>query len=114
MGVWLPIGEYRVTSPLLSRQLTRQLASGHVPGMLPEGSPWRPIPDVPATAAFLLDGVSARFVPTYIRGELDAARPGQARPSPPRPSATPPSADARLPSARSAPRCACRRAPRPS
>ena len=72
-GVLLPIGEYRVTSPLVARQISRQLASGHVPGMLAHVPPG----GLHFTPGFLLDGVTSRYVPTYIRGELDPARPGR-------------------------------------
>lgn len=72
-GVYLPIGEYRVTAPLLARQVSRQLSTGHVPGMLHRSKPGDPL----FTPSFLLDGVTARWVPTLIRGEVDRARPGR-------------------------------------
>ena len=69
-SVWLPIGEYRVTAPLLARQVSRALAAGYVTGPLPHGA-WAKV-----TPAFILDGVPGRYAPVHIRGELDATRPG--------------------------------------
>ena len=69
-AVYLPVGEYKVTSTLLLRQTTRLMATGDIAGMMPKPGPgegyafWTP--------DFLLDGVSSRYVPHYVRGELRA------------------------------------------
>ena len=54
--VYVPKGVYKVTKTIKGVATTRMLTTGFVPGMLKHGF----------TRDFLLDGVSARYVPNYL------------------------------------------------
>jgi len=73
LAVHIPVGRYRVTDTLLLRQTSRLMASGDIPGPLP--ARMAPLPRLPFTADFLLDGVSSRYVPHTVRGQLLASDP---------------------------------------
>ena len=59
-AVFLPSGTFLLNDTLLLRGSPRAMATGHVPGPLPRGG---------ATDDFLLDGVSSRYVPSFVVGD---------------------------------------------
>ena len=62
--VFFPVGNYAVSDTIVCQQTLRQMATGDVPGPRENG----------ATPDFLLDGVSSRYVPNYLRGSLNSSR----------------------------------------
>lgn len=70
--VFLPVGDYKVTDTIFAQQVTRRMATGHVPGQVVslDGSHG-------TTHDFILDGVSSRYVPNYMRGEQALTRSGR-------------------------------------
>jgi hypothetical protein len=59
---FFPVGEYLVSGTIIAQQTFRQMATGGVPGPIFEAGD--------TTHDFLLDGVSSRYVPNYMRGSL--------------------------------------------
>lgn len=63
LAVWLPVGEYHISDTIIAKQTTRLMMTGDIPGEKLKGF----------TRDFLLDGVSSRYVPHHIRGEVKAS-----------------------------------------
>jgi hypothetical protein len=77
LAVYIPAGTYTVTDTLVLRQGPRLMQTGDIPGPLPRSM--APHAYLPFSADFLLDGVSSRYVPHYVRGQLvERSKPSRA------------------------------------